>query len=218
MVSYPENLRAGLLQNSTTSGNHLWHNKFKLNKSWEEYPNFALLGPEDEIYITGNVGVASGGTTYHGLETVRYNSDGSNPWIAEVNQYAGIGKGLALGNDLSLYAVGQFYYSVLKYSQASPTGVDYNSSEIPEKFNLEQNYPNPFNPTTKISFSISSSEFVSLKVYDILGNEVVKLFNEFTQPGNYEIQFNASGLSSGVYFYQISTENFIETKKMILTK
>ena len=102
-----------------SSGNILWYNRFKLNQSWEEYPYFALTGPEDELYVTGNVGVSSGGTTYHGLETVRYNSDGSNPWIAEVNQYAGIGKGLALGSDLSLYAAGMFYYSVIKYSRSS---------------------------------------------------------------------------------------------------
>ena len=92
-----------------------------------------MIGPQDEIYVTGNVGVVSGGTTYHGLETVRYNSDGSNPWVAEVNQYAGIGKGLALGTDLSLYAVGMFYYSVIKYSQSIPTGTEqtfHDSGEI----------------------------------------------------------------------------------------
>jgi hypothetical protein len=200
-----------------SSGNLLWYNRFKLNQGWEEYPYFALTGPEDEIYITGNVGVASGGTTYHGLETIRYNSDGSNPWVAEVNQYAGIGKGLALGSDLSLYAVGMFYYSVIKYSQSIPTGAE-QIPETPEKFSLEQNYPNPFNPTTRISYSIPSPAYISLKVYDMLGNEVVTLVNEERLAGNYTVTFNASSLSSGTYFYKLQAGSFIETKKMLLLK
>jgi len=161
--------------------------------------------------------VVSGGTTYHGLETVRYNSDGSNPWIAEVNQYAGIGKGLALGSDLSLYAVGMFYYSVLKYSQSIPTGVEQNS-EIPKKFNLDQNYPNPFNPSTKIKYSVPKSSSVTLKVFDILGNEIETLVNEEKPIGTYEITWYAVNLPSGIYFYKLQAGNFIETKKMILMK
>jgi hypothetical protein len=201
-----------------SSGNLLWNNRFKANQSWEEYPYFALIGPEDEIYVTGNVGVSSGGTTYHGLETVRYNSDGSSPWVAEVNQYAGIGKGLALGSDLSLYAVGMFYFSVIKYSQSNPTGVEEISSGIPENFKLEQNYPNPFNPATTISFSIPSSAFTSLKVYDTIGNEIATLVNEEETAGQYEVEFNASHLASGVYFYRIQVGAFSQVKKMILSK
>ena len=199
------------------SGNLIWYNRFKLNPGWKEYPYFALTGPEEEICITGNVGVVSGGTTYHGLETVRYNSDGSNPWVAEVNQYAGIGKGLALGDDMSLYAVGMFYYSVIKYSQSTPTGVE-QISEIPETFVLEQNYPNPFNLSTTISFSIPAAGFTSLKVYDVLGNEVATLVKEEKPAGNYEIHFRASSLSSGTYFYKIQAGSFSQSKKMILIK
>ena len=199
------------------SGNLLWYNRFKLNSSWEEYPYFALNGPQDEIYITGNVGVNSGGTTYQGLETVRYNTDGSNPWIAEVNLYAGIGKGLALGSDLSLYAVGQFYYSVIKYSQSMPTSVE-QISGVPENFNLEQNYPNPFNPTTKINYSIHEEGLVTLEVYNIAGEQVATLVNEYKSPGNYEVSFNASSLSSGTYFYKLSAGSYTEVKKMILLR
>ncbi len=200
-----------------SSGNLLWYNRFKENQSWEEYPYFASIGPQDEIYVTGNVGVVSGGTTYHGLETVRYNSDGSNPWVAEVNQYAGIGKGLVLGADQSLYGVGMFYYSVIKYSQSIPTGTE-QTFMIPEKFNLEQNYPNPFNPSTKIRFSIPSNEFVALKIYNVLGSEITTLVNDNLQAGSYEVDFNSEGLTSGVYFYTLSTNNFTNTRKMILTK
>jgi len=201
-----------------SSGNLLWYNRFKANQSWEEYPYFALAGPEDAIYITGNVGVVSGGTTYHGLETVRYNSDGSNPWVAEVNQYAGIGKGLALGSDLSLYAVGMFYYSVLKYSQSNPTGFEEISSEIPETFALNQNYPNPFNPSTKIRFNVPFESQVTLDVFNITGQKVVSLINGKLSAGYHEIIFNASDLLSGVYFYQLKAGEFTETKKMMLVK
>ena len=83
---------------------------------------------------------------------------------------------------------------------------------------LNQNYPNPFNPTTTISFSIPSSAFTSLKVYDILGNEVATLVNEEKQAGNYELQFDASNLSSGIYLYKLQVCSFVETKKMILIK
>jgi len=164
------------------------------------------------------VGVVSGGTTYHGLETVRYNSDGSNGWIAGVNQYAGIGKGLAFDNDLNLYAVGQFYYSVIKYSQLIPTNNEEVSNDAPERFYLEQNYPNPFNPTTKISFSIPSSAFALLKVYDVLGNEVTTLISEEKPAGNYEVIWNATNLPSGNYFYTLTSGSFSQTKKMILLK
>jgi CubicO group peptidase (beta-lactamase class C family) len=89
---------------------------------------------------------------------------------------------------------------------------------IPSVFRLEQNYPNPFNPLTTINFSISSSEFVTLKVYDVLGNEVATLVNEGKTAGRYEIQFNAAELSSGVYLYKLQAGNFTETKKLILLK
>ncbi len=88
----------------------------------------------------------------------------------------------------------------------------------PEHFNLEQNYPNPFNPSTKIKYSIPTSEFVSLQVYDVLGNEVVTIVNEYREAGNYEIDFNANYLSSGVYFYKLTAGEFVESRKMILLR
>jgi photosystem II stability/assembly factor-like uncharacterized protein len=89
---------------------------------------------------------------------------------------------------------------------------------VPEKFNLSQNYPNPFNPSTSISYSIPSSSLVSIKVYDVIGNEVATLVNEIKSAGNYEANYNAEGLTSGIYFYRIQAADFVETKKMILVK
>jgi Zn-dependent metalloprotease len=88
----------------------------------------------------------------------------------------------------------------------------------PVSFSLEQNYPNPFNPSTKISYSVPQKSFVTLKVYDQLGSEVAELVQEEKEAGIYKVVFNASEFSSGVYFYQIRSGNFVETKKMMLMK
>jgi len=87
------------------------------------------------------------------------------------------------------------------------------------RFNIEQNYPNPFNPSTSIQYAVSSRQFVSLKVYDLLGREVATLVNEEKPAGNYEVEFNGTGLPSGIYLYHLFIDNnYKETKKMILLK
>jgi hypothetical protein len=90
--------------------------------------------------------------------------------------------------------------------------------EIVYSFKLEQNYPNPFNSTTTIIYEIPELSFVTLRIYDILGNEITTLINEEKDLGNYQIEFDGSVLSSGIYFYQLKTGSFLETKKMILIK
>lgn len=97
--------------------------------------------------------------------------------------------------------------------------------QLPTEYKLFQNYPNPFNPTTKIKYSIpvetlraTSPQYVTLKVYDILGNEVATLVNEEQPAGEYEINFDASKLTSGTYFYQLNTGEYSCTKKMLLIK
>jgi len=89
---------------------------------------------------------------------------------------------------------------------------------VPEKFELSQNYPNPFNPSTKIKYQIATSNPVSLKIYDVLGNEVASLINEVQPAGNYEVTFDARSLSSGTYFYKLQAGSFVKTKKMVLLK
>ncbi|MEO8231596.1 MAG: T9SS type A sorting domain-containing protein, partial [Ignavibacteriota bacterium] len=89
---------------------------------------------------------------------------------------------------------------------------------LPDKYSLSQNYPNPFNPSTKIVYSISEKSNVSIKIYDLLGNEVLELFAGEKEPGNYEVEFNAQDLSNGVYFYRMQAGKFVQTRKMILMK
>ena len=111
--------------------------------------------------------------------------------------------------------VQQFYKSNFDDNLVS---VEDEIDNIPSEFILHQNYPNPFNPSTKISWQSPVSGHQTLKVYDVLGNEVATLVNEHRNAGSYEVDFNASALSSGVYFYRIQAGDFIETKKMMLVK
>lgn len=98
------------------------------------------------------------------------------------------------------------------------TGVEIISSDVPVNYFLHQNYPNPFNPVTTIEFYLPHSSFVTLKIFDSLGKEVVKLINESKSIGHHRIQFDASDLSSGIYFYRIESEGKFLTKQMLLLK
>ncbi|MCX6165124.1 MAG: YCF48-related protein [Ignavibacteriae bacterium] len=97
-------------------------------------------------------------------------------------------------------------------------GVKRIEENIPEKYNLFQNYPNPFNPTTNIRYQLTNNSLVNLRVFDILGKEVATLLNEKQAPGVYEVTFDGSGLSSGIYFYRIQAGDFSDTKKMLMIK
>jgi len=91
-------------------------------------------------------------------------------------------------------------------------------NELPNKYNLSQNYPNPFNPVTKIKYTIPKAEFVSIKVFDILGGEIATLVSEEKQTGNFEVEFNGSNLASGIYVYRMQAGNFTDAKKFVLIK
>ena len=97
------------------------------------------------------------------------------------------------------------------------TGID-DVSFNPTKFNLFQNYPNPFNPTTKISYQIFKRGFVSLKIFDVLGNEIATLVSEEKTAGEYEVNFSGLSLSTGIYFYRLQSGGYSITKKMTLVK
>ncbi len=104
---------------------------------------------------------------------------------------------------------GQFEYSDI---------VEIEVGTSPNQYSLEQNYPNPFNPTTTISYSIKEKGLVTLRIFDVLGNEVKTLVNEEQEAGVYRLEFNASFFASGIYFYTLNAGEFVSTKKMILLK
>jgi hypothetical protein len=98
------------------------------------------------------------------------------------------------------------------------TGVTQSSSEVPEHFSLKQNYPNPFNPKTEIEFDIRHSSFITLKVYDVLGNEITTLVSGQKSPGSYTVAWDATGQPSGVYFYRLTAGDLVATRKMMLLR
>lgn len=124
-------------------------------------------------------------------------------------------------NTLCLNSAGQLLAGTttgVYRTNASVIGISNLNQINPSQINLCQNYPNPFNPITYLEFGISNMQFVSLKVNDALGNEVVVLVNEKKEPGNYKVEFDGSNLASGIYYYKLSASEFSETKKMMLLK
>jgi hypothetical protein len=129
----------------------------------------------------------------------------------------------------AVYKIGLNKYSAFGYAGYGPTNVYFNQERLPvvninqnsnsaDKFELSQNYPNPFNPATNIKYSVAMDVFVSVKVFDLLGREVVTLVSEKQNSGIYTVSWNASDLSSGVYFYKITAGDFSDIRKMILVK
>ncbi|RKY94708.1 MAG: hypothetical protein DRQ13_07930, partial [Ignavibacteriae bacterium] len=103
-------------------------------------------------------------------------------------------------------------------SKLSFVDVSFQGELTPETYELSQNYPNPFNPSTTIKYQLQASGNVTLKIYDILGSEVATLVDDFQNEGRYEVNFNASKLASGAYLYRLKSNDFVDTKKMILLK
>ncbi|MFZ1320033.1 MAG: choice-of-anchor J domain-containing protein [Ignavibacteria bacterium] len=158
------------------------------------------------------------------IERSNFNGQASNDWIkvGSVN-----GNGTSSSSHSYTFTERNLISGVYNYRLKQ---IDFNgnfeyynlSSEVnigvPVNYDLSQNYPNPFNPSTKINFEIPSDGKVSLKVFDLSGKEVADLVNEVKTAGYYSYSFNASGLSSGIYFYNLTSNNFTATKKMMLVK
>ncbi|MEO8233457.1 MAG: SBBP repeat-containing protein, partial [Ignavibacteriota bacterium] len=176
---------------------------------------------------TGNLfvaGYSSNVMTAFDYTTIKYTPDGTEDWTIKYtnSDFAGSSEeptGMFVDTLSNIYITGMsaLDYATVKYIQ-TPTSVGSTLSQIPTVFSLEQNYPNPFNPNTTISYQLPISGQVTLKVYDVLGDEVATLVNEENPAGFYKVEFDASKLSSGIYFYKIQFEKFVETKKMILLK
>ncbi|MFZ1322637.1 MAG: S8 family serine peptidase [Ignavibacteria bacterium] len=145
-----------------------------------------------------------------------------NPFTPAPNQWATKKYALPIGTDLirfkavSAYGNNLYLDNICKVN--GTTGISNLNLDIPFEYSLSQNYPNPFNPTTKINFSIPVNGFVTLKIYDVLGKEVMTLVNEQKPAGNYATEFNGANLSSGVYFFRMEAGEFIDVKRMMLIK
>ncbi len=158
-----------------------------------------------------------------GFEIERRDAANDNSWYTigfvegngtstEIHQYSFSDENPVAGK--SYYRLKQIDYNG-RFEYSAEVEVDY--SGVTE-FALEQNYPNPFNPSTIIKYALANKQHTTLKVYDVLGNEVVTLVNKELPAGNYEVEFNASNLPSGVYMYKLTAGSFVQTKKMLLLK
>ncbi|MCW8960916.1 MAG: T9SS type A sorting domain-containing protein, partial [Ignavibacteriaceae bacterium] len=116
------------------------------------------------------------------------------------------------------YAMANIYAEESVLPKQNLNIISYSGSEVVTEYALEQNYPNPFNPTTTIKYQIPTSGNVTIKVYDVLGNEVVKLVDRYIETGRYEVEFDASSLASGVYIYRLNVNDYVNVKKMVLLK
>ena len=156
--------------------------------------------------------------------TAKFSASGELDWFIEKtgqNTNQGVNT-LHILNNGSLIISGNTEIAGIRKTMlskyGSTIGIETVSNEIPSQFLLSQNYPNPFNPVTNINFSIPISSEVKLLVFDVTGKQVAELINTQLTAGSYKYDFNASYLTSGVYFYKLVTENYTETKKMILVK
>jgi photosystem II stability/assembly factor-like uncharacterized protein len=170
-------------------------------------------------FVNARTGWAvGGGSSYYsqGSYIVKTTNAGTN-WILQDSCNYKCLRSVYFFNENTGWIVGDSG-TVLKTTTGGNVWISKIGNKIPDKCNLYQNYPNPFNPKTKIKFDIAKSEFVTLKIYNALGKEVETLINEKLSLGTYEINWDASQYPSGIYFYRLRTDNFNETKKMIMIK
>ncbi|MCP5061573.1 MAG: T9SS type A sorting domain-containing protein [Ignavibacteriae bacterium] len=129
------------------------------------------------------------------------------------------GEAVCWVSDLSgYYTISEGWHPHLYFYPRLVTNIEMEEKSIPNNYRLEQNYPNPFNPSTTIDFRIPQKSFVVLKIYNLLGKEMAVLLNEYKDEGDHSVTIDLNDFSSGVYYYQLTTENYSETKKMILLR
>ena len=165
--------------------------------SFATYGNNVFAGTDSGIFLSTNNGETWGSVTT-GLKNVGVQSLA----VSESNIFAG-----TAGSGVWIRPLAELVTGVKKIGTINP-----------KMFSLSQNYPNPFNPTTIIEYDLPKAEYVKIVVFDVLGKQVKTLVDEEKSGGSYKVEFNAKDLSSGVYFYQIQSKEFIQTKKFLLIK
>ncbi|MBL8015970.1 MAG: SBBP repeat-containing protein [Ignavibacteria bacterium] len=205
----------------SNAGSITWVQRYSGPIASAEGARSLYIDNAQNVIVTGS-GV--GLNTDFDIVTVKYTNAGSQVWDQRYN-FAGAqdhGYKITGDNTGSIYVAGYSYSPstpdivLVKYSQ--PSGVEPVSGNIPVDYFLSQNFPNPFNPETKINFSLPQDGFTELIVFDVTGKAVETIVKENLNAGEYSVDFDAAGLTSGVYFYRISSNGYSVTKKMILIK
>jgi Tol biopolymer transport system component len=200
--------------------------------SWSPDGNKILFGySSDGNYASNEIFKMNSDTTGREQLTINNSWDGSPRWSPD-------GSRICYASDISAYQHWEVYImnndgsNIKRVTNTSSdataispvwmpidSSTSINESDIPPQyFQLYQNYPNPFNPTTTIKYKISKRNFVTLKIYDVMGNAIATLVDEEKPAGNYGVEFNATRLTSDIYFYQLKAGNYLETKKMVFIK
>ncbi len=169
-------------------------------------------------YITGRT---FGPGADYDCTSIKYSTNGVQQWLITYNDSlngsdVGISISVDKQNEVIVSGKSNSHFLTIKYAQLN--SVQPIASDISKEYKLYQNYPNPFNTSTNIQFSIESQSFISLKIFNSLGEEIENVINEELKPGLYTYNWNSSKNSSSVYFYKLTSELFTETKKMVLMK
>ena len=238
---YPSGVRM-----STDMG-QTWQNRnFGIENRWvfsfTNTPQYLVIGTSNaEIYRSGNLGQTwdpkiSFTPAFNAIYTLRYydnrliagtaqgiyySYNQGNDWLQKID---GLPPNTEMRSDAMIFFNNYLFIGptngVYRRPLSQLTGVPVSSNINANNFELKQNYPNPFNPATQINYELRNTNYVLLKVYDVNGNEIAELVNEKKTAGSYSVSFDAAkyNLSSGVYFYKLSTENFEDVKRMVLVK
>jgi hypothetical protein len=220
-----------------STGNQLWVKRFNCANGTDK-PSAIAVDGSNNIYVTGRSGC--GGVTSFDYVTIKYYSNGDTAWLRKyhgpVENGYDYAYALALDTSGNVYVTGasqgsgtDYDYCTIKYSPKSTDVKDETEGqEKPSEFTLSQNYPNPFNPATAIRFKVEGQRLkvpvpTTLKIYNVLGEEVRTLVNEKKLPGDYTIQWDGKNdrgeqLASGVYFYELKVGDYTSAKKMVLLK
>ncbi len=208
----PEQDSAGYIYRTVNGGNN-WNVVYSDHKG--------LLN--DVKFVSSNTGFVLGANDYYLPYTapsrILKTTNSGNNWFIDTVFTDVIGlSSIFFTGTLTGYVVGSNGAILKTTTGGNPIGIVPISKDIPKQFSLSQNYPNPFNPVTTIKFDIPKESKVKISVFDILGNEIQTLVNENMRAGEYQVNWDASGYSSGVYFYKLQAEDFVGTKKMLLVK
>lgn len=214
-----------------STGNNIVH----ISDAWLFTPRFATNNDSISFYATGGAQAYTDSIQIW-VNTTTNNPEGTRVRIGSIVWPNGsvYGRFQRYRYSLSQFsgqtiAIGFRYYMNLQDANGllvqlddiyvgGSVGIENISSDIPKSYKLSQNYPNPFNPVTNIAFDIPKSSYAVLRVFDMLGREVAMLINEKLDAGSYRVNFDASNLSSGTYFYSLTTSNFSQTKKLTVIK
>ncbi len=223
------------LKYNSSDGTEIWGARYNGPYNMDDGAYALAVDPPGNVYVTGESYKYE--QTMNGYKytsdciTIKYNPGGDTAWIRRFNGWAdSTDAGLDIAADTrgNVYVTGKsfgsnFDYATIKYSTSTGIKDEAESGNKPSRFMLSQNYPNPFNPVTTIEYYLPKSALVKLSVYNILGQKVRNLVNEYQTAGIKRMSWDGkdetgNSVASGIYFYKLSASDFAETRKMLLIK